>query len=228
MANRKYTYKLGSKFGRFTVIGVAPDIIGKTGISYPAWLCRCECGVEKRIIPRNLINGSTVSCGCYWRQAVTKHGACATRTYQAWDQMKQRHSDPKRDYADLYCGMEIDPLFSTFEGFLSVLGECPPGMTLDRKDNSRGYLRDNVRWATMTQQQRNKTNNRMVTFRGETKCLAEWCEAFNRPYHVIHSRLSIGWTIERALTTATKEGWYNGGSRKRYPRKSPLPELKAV
>ena len=36
------------------------------------------------------------------------------------------------------------------------LGPCPEGKSLDRKDNSRGYEPDNLRWATRTEQQNNR------------------------------------------------------------------------
>jgi hypothetical protein len=36
------------------------------------------------------------------------------------------------------------------------MGERPEGTTIDRLDSSRGYDADNCRWATATQQNRNK------------------------------------------------------------------------
>lgn len=52
---------LGQVFGRLTVIGSA-EPVGKRKRS--AWLCRCECGVEKVVKSEELKNGDTKSCGC--------------------------------------------------------------------------------------------------------------------------------------------------------------------
>lgn len=36
------------------------------------WLCRCDCGVEKRIAVASLNRGATTSCGCRNREIVSK------------------------------------------------------------------------------------------------------------------------------------------------------------
>ena len=52
---------LGQKFGRLMVVGAA-EPSGKR--KRAAWLCKCECGVEKVIRAESLKDGSTKSCGC--------------------------------------------------------------------------------------------------------------------------------------------------------------------
>jgi hypothetical protein len=47
------------KFGRLLVIAEAEPINKRV-----AWLCRCDCGVEKIIKAEHLRDGTTKSCGC--------------------------------------------------------------------------------------------------------------------------------------------------------------------
>lgn len=64
----------GQRFGRWTVISKAPDkMIGKTySRRQKMWHCRCECGTEKDVSEQSLIQGKTVSCGCYRKEQIKK------------------------------------------------------------------------------------------------------------------------------------------------------------
>lgn len=93
-----------------------------------------------------------------------------------------------------------------FENFLEDMGEVPEGHQIDRIDNNKGYYKENCRWVTSKTNNRNKQNNRLETYKGETQCLAVWAEKYNIPYTTLSSRINmLGWTIERALTTPVKK-----------------------
>lgn len=98
--------------------------------------------------------------------------------------------------------------WESFAIFLEDMGQRPSlGHTLDRIDNSKGYFKENCRWATSKEQARNRGNNRLIDFDGKVLCVREWEDLLGVKKNLIHSRLSRGWSVERALTEAT---YYRG------------------
>ena len=84
-----------------------------------------------------------------------------------------------------------------FEGFIDDMGECPPGMTIDRKNNDQGYEKDNCRWATSKEQSNNRSSNINITINHETKTLKQWCEQFGVKYTTAYWRHKNGRTVDQ-------------------------------
>lgn len=59
----------GQKFDRLLVIGKA--INNKENRA--TWLCLCECGNQKIVVSKNLINGNTKSCGCLRKEVSSQN-----------------------------------------------------------------------------------------------------------------------------------------------------------
>lgn len=72
-------------------------------------------------------------------------------TWGSWKKMIERCYYPKHHAYSRYGGRGIKVCLRwlvRFENFLKDMGPRPEGMTLDRRDNDRGYSRSNCRWAT--------------------------------------------------------------------------------
>lgn len=55
---------------------------------------------------------------------------------------------------------------ASFKTFMEDMGPCPEGYEIDRKENGKGYSKDNCRWAirNTNQYNRNKSKNNLSTF----------------------------------------------------------------
>lgn len=153
----------GEKFGRWTVVKLDDTVKGQTA----KWVCKCECGTEQSVVGSTLRNGTSISCGCYNNEKNLVHGHARkqtrSRTYTTYKTMVQRCTNPEATGYEHYGARGIticDRWLESFENFLEDMGERPEGRTLDRKDNDKGYSKDNCRWATQSEQRRNSSTSR--------------------------------------------------------------------
>lgn len=176
----------------------------------PRWLCRCDCGNETVVRSSNLVHDITKSCGCLRRENPAKykttHGATGTRELSIYRHIIRRCHDPKsRGYAAYgSVGIKVCQRWrDSFPDFLADVGPCPSDQhSLDRFPNQQGdYEPDNVRWATAAEQNRNKSNNVMLTHGGKTLCMQDWSEITGLSPGTIHYRIKAGWSDERIVTT---------------------------
>jgi hypothetical protein len=123
-------------------------------------------------------------------------------TYKSWSHMLSRCQNPKtRSYPDYGGrGIAVCDRWQSFEAFLEDMGEAPPGMTIERIENHKGYEPGNCRWATRAEQNRNTRQNRMLTYKGETKCLMEWSRITGIHFQTLIRRLER-WSVEKAFET---------------------------
>lgn len=161
----------GEKFGRLVVThleGRKEDRSGKPLL----WACDCECGKKALVVSDELTSGHTKSCGCYleeyleksnqrFREKYQTHGLSRTREYSAWKRIKARVFNKNNQDYETYSKIGMSDSFANdFTAFLEDIGRIPEGLegrvSVDRIDNTKGYVEGNVRWATDREQARNK------------------------------------------------------------------------
>src|SRR5262245_14667933 len=100
------------------------------------------------------------------------------RAHHAWCRMRQRCNNPMSpDYANYgWRGIAICKRWEDFENFYADMGDPPPGLTLERINNNRGYSPKNCRWATRSEQSINRRNRHLIKFEGRTMLLQEWAK----------------------------------------------------
>lgn len=109
-----------------------------------------------------------------------KHGCCYTPEYKTWEGIKKRCYNRNGKFYARYGGRGIkvcERWLHSFENFAADMGAKPsPEHQIDRINNDGDYAPENCRWATRTEQARNKANSVFVTIAGETMSLAAWYE----------------------------------------------------
>lgn len=191
----------GDKFNLLTLVSKFTKSDRRT-----YWNVICDCGTEKVVYQNHVISGATRSCGCHKSRTTAErnrtHDMSHTVTYHSWAAAKARTTCETNSYWDRYGGRGItfSERWQSFENFLEDMGERPEGTSLDRIDNSKGYSKENCRWATDTEQARNKRNNRLLSYRGRNITLAEAVDITGLEYGTVQARLgSYGWTEAEAL-----------------------------
>ncbi|MGL5963432.1 MAG: hypothetical protein ACRCZ2_03400, partial [Fusobacteriaceae bacterium] len=197
----------GAVIGGQTVI--AQDGVDRHGQA--RWSVRCVCGAVRSVAGGKLRRGEAGSCGCLKPQklavAHTRHGAAAggvlTPEYRAWSGMIDRCERPSfSQFAD-YGGRGITVCAEwrrDFAAFLTHVGPRPSDKhSVDRIDNARGYEPGNVRWATKTEQNRNKRTSK-------TGHLIDAAAANGIKHGTLYARIVKGWSEHAAVNTPTRRG----------------------
>jgi hypothetical protein len=163
---RPATDRMNKRYGNLTVVRRA----GANTHGQALWECRCDCGTTtiKSVVFFNNGGGQcSKRCplGVHVKHGQTTH-TTKSKEYTAWQDMKRRCFNPDAPNYRLYgargitvCAEWVD----NFPAFFAHIGPAPEGkrMSVDRIDNDGNYEPGNVRWATPSQQLRNRRPYKM-------------------------------------------------------------------
>ncbi len=205
---RKRIDLTGQRFGRLQVVGP---------LEGDQWLCVCDCGEERKVLGVNLRSGRSTSCRCNQRKVAAqlqyKHGEGKrgeqSSEYRVWMGMISRCENPNEACYPRYGGrgIRICPEWrSSYVVFLRDVGRRPtPQHTLERIDNAGNYEPKNVRWATKSEQARNRRSTRLVTYKGKKMSLIEAAEQAGVPYKRLWESMGkYGLTLEEGIARSLR------------------------
>ena len=210
----------GDVFGRLTVSGPV-RLVPEGNAQRSAFPCVCECGNERVVAARSLVNGKSRSCGCLGAEGIgnrrRKHGDAGTRLYNTWKAMIRRCSNAADDNFPLYGGrgIRVCPEWLDYEAFrtwASASGQADD-LTIDRINTDGPYSPENCRWVKWSIQVRNRRTNQFLTAFGETKCLKDWVadsRCILKSSSSIRERAAKGIPPEEALTAPYVLGRHKG------------------
>ena len=160
----------GEKFGSWTVIERGTN----SSSGRVMWLCKCDCGTVKYVAGTSLKNGKSTGChACLWERKLHPRAHTdgsrrwinnkKTHIYSAWVAMRSRcNKSYDRSYKN-YGGRGIkvcDEWNESFQAYFDYVSKLDHygelGYSLDRINNDGNYEPGNVRWATKSEQERNK------------------------------------------------------------------------
>jgi len=138
---------------------------------------------------------------------------------KAWDRLKGIHAnmiarckDIKHPSYRRYGGRGISVCeeWLKFDNFFiwSLQNNYKDNLTLDRKDNDKGYSPENCRWLTVKQQNNNKSNVPLYEYNGKSQTLTSWCKDLNLDIDVVRNLLNMhNITIDKIFDTPKE--WIN-------------------
>lgn len=183
----------GMKFNRLTVI----KRVQNDNTNHSCWLCKCICGKIKIVRGSALRTNKIQSCGCLQKEYFKKNkvniniknNIKGKKIYNVFKSMRARcynkHCENYKHYGER--GITIcDEWLDKESGFINfynwaINNGYQEGLSIDRIDVNGNYEPNNCRWATIEEQNNNKTNNRYIIYNDKNYTITQWSKIFNIP-----------------------------------------------
>jgi hypothetical protein len=214
----------GKRFGSLLVLGMYDEIITKQ----TKWVCLCDCGFYTVSFGFTLKSGDSKSCGCAaankskerWLNATdemrlersinapsAKHRLSKHVLFRIWGDMKQRCFNENNKFYHQYGGrgIKVCARWLEFKNFFEDMESgYEKGLQIGRINNDDGYHKDNCRWETRKQNQRNRTNTVYVDTPKGRMLLIEAVEIYGLNRGCIVHRIKSGWPADRIFSTPSE------------------------
>ena len=194
LANLKVNNLLGLKFNTFLVV----QFIGSNANGSATWICACVSCENIKHYTTGALRHKAPICKC---QQIYKFGMPCNQSaeYQIYHNAKYRCNNPKAKHYANYGGRGIKFLFTSFDEFITTVGNRPsPKHSIERINNEGHYEPSNCKWATPFEQAQNRRNpdrkyKVMATANGQTKTLLEWAKELTVTLAALYLRKERGW-----------------------------------
>ena len=209
---------LGKRFGRLRIVGfvhASPPYRGWW------WVCECDCGSSKTLIPGDVKSGKVRSCGCLHNEVCSERASKFThsvydhkRLYSIYNGIKKRcYSDSEPRYKDYGArGIEMcDEWLNSSNGFdnfveWSLANGYNDALSIDRVDVNGNYCPANCRWISIQDQANNKRDTKWVEYKGERVQLKKLCDKLGVTYDTVHNRIyNLKWSVEDAIEKPSQQ-----------------------
>ncbi len=195
------------KWDRYNRLTIIKEVEQKYKRRY--FQCRCDCWLVKSIQLGNLRNLNVRSCWCLQKENSRKvtHWVTKTKFYNIYKWIKQRCNDKNHKSYKHYWYRGIKNLWKTFEDFRNDMYESylehksnNKNTSIDRINNNWNYKKSNCNWATMKEQNNNRSSNLIYKW----KTVTQWAEELGINRRAIYYKLSRGYSIKKSLEILKK------------------------
>ena len=202
----------GNEYGLLTVVAFSHRT-ESNGMGH--YFCKCSCGNPELIRKSHgdLRSGKAKHCAASHHRSgknspFFKHGMKHTKVYKSWCKIKERCDNENDKSYPSYgaVGIKLASEFYNFLTFYEEVGDPPENThlwSIDRIDNSKGYVKVNIKWSDSFAQSQNKgkSSNNTTGF-----CGMQWYHS-GKPEHSWYAIAS--WRNSRRVGSGPENKKFN-------------------